>query len=689
MIVLVGAALVCFHRLGEVPLLETDEGFAATRADSLLRHATVLVSYDDVDEETPQFRKPPLLYWCIAALLPLLGQNTWAVRLPTAVASFLLLLLLHRIVRRLLGEWEALWTVGLLCTVPFVLHHVRTAMLEMPLLFLLFLGVCAFGYGMRPRSAALAGAAGGAAVLLKGAAGLLGIAAMLAFGFSRRGVGRESVRRALLLAGVSSAIVLGYAIALPEAYRGQWVRSLLVGEGIGRVVGGYWMVDRLPKLTGPLRDHLAWHLVAALVSLPLLFWRALAEKRLREWVWLGIVVCLPFVLLGLKLPGGYPRYFLVVYPFALAQSAFFAREVFESRAAAFLLVPFVLLSYRLEPGPLHWIPIAGAGVALVVGRLPLGDGLGRLPSVLFLGAIAVASTLSPGGYRHFPGANELPQPDVARLAAKLSVIAAADRTVLVGDGFKCHSVLFYARKPLQSYRRFLLSELEPGAVRYGIFRQPGDLEDIPYVREEVVEATREWKLVKVEILPEARGATAILVPAPRRTSFRRIEYSLGLLEVEYRRFPRGFILTRVPDFPILRVTPEKASLEASSPDLAVSRGPGALAFVLRTGEHVEVSLAEAADVVGLDVVALAKNESLEGLLVAALDPGTAAWRELGRVRKRYDPKLDRRGGKIEITAEHALRMRFPAARTSRIRLSRTGPPLSIADVVVWVAGTSS
>ncbi len=71
LLVFVGVAAVCFWRLGATPLYETDEGFAATRADSFYRHGTWRLSYDDVADDQPQFRKPPFesypFYWASVA----------------------------------------------------------------------------------------------------------------------------------------------------------------------------------------------------------------------------------------------------------------------------------------------------------------------------------------------------------------------------------------------------------------------------------------------------------------------------------------------------------------------------------------------------------------------------------------------------------------------------------------------
>ena len=65
-------------------------------------------------EMLPRVRKPPLLYWLVALLLKVVGHNTWAVRLPTAVAGFLAAWLLFRLARGALAvALPALWYLAI------------------------------------------------------------------------------------------------------------------------------------------------------------------------------------------------------------------------------------------------------------------------------------------------------------------------------------------------------------------------------------------------------------------------------------------------------------------------------------------------------------------------------------------------------------------------------------------------
>jgi 4-amino-4-deoxy-L-arabinose transferase-like glycosyltransferase len=84
-----------FSFMGSRPLFEPDEGrytnVALTIADSgewisLYRHPDSL-----------HFTKPPLTYWTIAASVKALGFNTWAARLPIALAYIFSVLMIYRL----------------------------------------------------------------------------------------------------------------------------------------------------------------------------------------------------------------------------------------------------------------------------------------------------------------------------------------------------------------------------------------------------------------------------------------------------------------------------------------------------------------------------------------------------------------------------------------------------------------
>lgn len=93
------ALVLAFGFLGTRGIWDPDEG----------RYTNVaLIMLDSGDwlnprrsDEVGHWTKPPLTYWAIAGSVAALGQNTWAVRLPSALAYLLSVWLAWRVARRL------------------------------------------------------------------------------------------------------------------------------------------------------------------------------------------------------------------------------------------------------------------------------------------------------------------------------------------------------------------------------------------------------------------------------------------------------------------------------------------------------------------------------------------------------------------------------------------------------------
>ncbi|MGB1317896.1 MAG: ArnT family glycosyltransferase, partial [Flavobacteriales bacterium] len=81
-------AFPLFWQLDALPVRIYDEARAAVNAQEMLRNSDWLEPHF---EGTPDMwaTKPPLLIWCQSALMKVIGQNEWAVRLPSAIAAFL------------------------------------------------------------------------------------------------------------------------------------------------------------------------------------------------------------------------------------------------------------------------------------------------------------------------------------------------------------------------------------------------------------------------------------------------------------------------------------------------------------------------------------------------------------------------------------------------------------------------
>ena len=191
--VLLVAILVAFAFQGTRPLWDPDEGRYTDVAHNMVESGDWLVPR--LDPERPHFTKPPLTYWAIGASLVTIGDSTWAMRLPNALAFVATALLVLGLARQLglpRPDLAALaWTTSL---GPVIAANVVTT----DTLLTLFETLAVHGF---VRSGLLHGAcaperdglrlmwlAFGLAFLTKGPPGLLPLLAILAF------MGRGGIR---------------------------------------------------------------------------------------------------------------------------------------------------------------------------------------------------------------------------------------------------------------------------------------------------------------------------------------------------------------------------------------------------------------------------------------------------------------------------------------------------------------
>jgi 4-amino-4-deoxy-L-arabinose transferase-like glycosyltransferase len=100
-VILLGIAfLSLFPLLGAAPLFDEDEGFYAEASREMLETGNYLTAHIN---GAPQYDKPILIYWLQAVSFRLFGQNEFAARFPSALATFLWMLTIYRFTRRHLG----------------------------------------------------------------------------------------------------------------------------------------------------------------------------------------------------------------------------------------------------------------------------------------------------------------------------------------------------------------------------------------------------------------------------------------------------------------------------------------------------------------------------------------------------------------------------------------------------------
>lgn len=321
-------ALMCFGLLlgfafqGSRPLWNTDEGRYVDGALQMLDSGNYLMPAYSPDE--PNFSKPPLTYWVIAASLKLFNRNTWAARAPYALAYLFTILLLYAAGKRVIPEKP--WLPGLIygCSVApfFSANIVSTDVLLTLSEAMAMLGFIHIAFDDRERHHGkfvnLMWMGWGLAFLTKGPPGLIPLLAIIPFLMIRDGW--RGLGRLFSLAGIAIFLIIGlgwYALAVLR-YHGL-LDYYLRREIYDRVFTS--LQNRNPGPTGWIEVYfpvlvlglLPWWPSEARALFSLDRWKAWMDRRGLELflaMWFGIpfiVFCaaqsrLPLYILPLFLP---------------------------------------------------------------------------------------------------------------------------------------------------------------------------------------------------------------------------------------------------------------------------------------------------------------------------------------------------------------------------------------------------
>ena len=158
--------------IGESPLIDWDEAtYAEVAHEAVVNHSYVDFTFNGQS----YLRKPPLLFWTIAASFKAFGESEFSARLPSVVMGVGTLLLMYAMAAAELGLVAGLMA-GL---VPlgfyfFVARGGRECATDAPLIFFSTLAIFALGRARSHRGwVPVVGLACGFALLSKGAAGLI------------------------------------------------------------------------------------------------------------------------------------------------------------------------------------------------------------------------------------------------------------------------------------------------------------------------------------------------------------------------------------------------------------------------------------------------------------------------------------------------------------------------------------
>jgi 4-amino-4-deoxy-L-arabinose transferase-like glycosyltransferase len=177
------AGVLFFARLGDLPLIDPDEGRNAEVAREMAESgAWVVPTYNGI----PYLDKPAFYFRAVALSFNAFGRTETTARLPSALSAAALAGMMFLFCRRAYGERAAALAVIVLATTPLVIGFARLVIFDMPLT-LFVCGAILAGYlaedGPLParRRWLLLGAASSAiATLIKGPVGFLVPGAVLA-----------------------------------------------------------------------------------------------------------------------------------------------------------------------------------------------------------------------------------------------------------------------------------------------------------------------------------------------------------------------------------------------------------------------------------------------------------------------------------------------------------------------------
>jgi 4-amino-4-deoxy-L-arabinose transferase-like glycosyltransferase len=126
------AAAVFFVGNGRTSLFDRDEPRYAQCSRQMLDSGDWVVPrlYDRI-----RAAKPPGIYWCQAAAMKLFGENAFAARLPSVVATLLAMAVLGFALFHEVGPRRTVWTLFIFSTSTLVIYASKMAMTDAVLLF--------------------------------------------------------------------------------------------------------------------------------------------------------------------------------------------------------------------------------------------------------------------------------------------------------------------------------------------------------------------------------------------------------------------------------------------------------------------------------------------------------------------------------------------------------------------------
>lgn len=464
------ATLLVGYRLGDRALHDFDEPLTGSRALAMLTNHEPLTVYFN---GTPDYRKPPLNYWLIAAAYRLGGVSELTTRLPIAIAAGLLLIALYR-----LGRWltdphaGALAVVALLGSGLFLVRA-RYATADM----LLYAATLDAMLACVEARYVRAGLGVGIAILAKGLAGVLAPLVVLVW-IALTG-NLAPLRRPTLWLGVAlaAAVIAPWVGWNALRHHDEFVEVFWKGETANRLVRKMpW-----PALLGFYRRKLADQLdllPAAALLAPFAAW--LDPTSRREWRRSALLIAFAVAALGTLATIRPPNAHYVLIPaLPLALAAGRGLRALARARGARAALGWLLLGvatgwsmWAMERTSISLVPVGIATVLAVVALALMfqedsGPPLARVGVIAFGAAALLAAGNDLDDVLEHPGS-----------AAAVRAVAPAIRDAtdpaqsIVYEGRQLQTAVFYSQRNVIGLDALLESSEALPERWAGIFTSP-------------------------------------------------------------------------------------------------------------------------------------------------------------------------------------------------------------------------
>jgi 4-amino-4-deoxy-L-arabinose transferase-like glycosyltransferase len=388
LVLLAAAAVVYLWGNARVGLWDRDEPRYAEASQQMLQSGDWVV---------PRFldelraRKPPLIYWCQASAMAVLGQTAFAARLPSVIAMLLTLAIVAETVRLVAGKTHALWTVFILASSLWVICLAKIALTDsVMLLWTAIAEICLYRiWNDVSRSGSgwiewiVLAVATGLGVLTKGPIILVLIGTALALAafelIDRRRLPRLSLRTVLqVVVAIAIVALIGGSWLYLVDRRAPGFLRLMLAEALGHVETGReghggWPGEQFAMIWA---TYMPWSLLLPMAMV--IGWKRRAEPATRYALaavigpWLMMEFCIRTKLPHYMLPAFGPLAFLTA---GAILNCLDGRER-DAATPAFLFFAGVWSAAMVLVGCLPWVATRwfshlpwGAMVAVMLGSI--------------------------------------------------------------------------------------------------------------------------------------------------------------------------------------------------------------------------------------------------------------------------------------------------------------------------------